>query len=407
MTEPPAPTQARWAVSGLFLIIGIVLSTWFTRIPQFKSGLSLSDAQLTIALLAPTIGALSGMQFAGRLTARYGSAPVGRVTTVLTPLALVVPAAAGDLVTAFLGLLAFGVADGIADVAANAQGVAVERRLGRPVLSGMHAAWGIGAIIGALSGGAAIALGLTVLQHFAVMAAVAVLIALVAGGHLLPADADRSSADRSGANHDSGQKTSWRSGWTRRIFALGLLGGAAMLCEGAISNWSAVFLRDELAATAAVASLGYSVFTVVETLTRLIGDRARRRIGPVPLVRISVALAAAGLALVLLGSPMNSVWLAIVGFGALGAGLAVLNPIVFSAVGHGSVADTGSTDTAGEAIAHYTTMSYGGVLGGPAIVGWMSGAMGLTAALACLFVPLVGIAVFAKLTAAAKSAVAT
>ncbi|HEX6352614.1 MFS transporter [Actinophytocola sp.] len=401
MDERHDPARARWAVAGLFFIVGIVISTWFTRIPQFKTGLSLSDAELTVALLAPTVGALTGMQFAGRLTARYGSAPIARVTIVLAPAALLIPAASGDLVTAFVGLLVFGVVDGIADVAANAQGVAVERQLRRPVLSGMHAAWGIGAIIGALSGGAAIATGLTVLQHFAVMAAVTVVLALVAGSQLLPAGVDRSQTDR-----ESPKRTSWRTGWTRRVLALGLLGGAAMLCEGAISNWSAVFLHDELAATAAVASLGYSVFTVVETATRLVGDGVRRRVGPVPVVRVSVALAIAGLALVLLGSPSDIVWLAIVGFGLLGAGLAVLNPIVFSAVGHGSVQDTGSADTAGAAIAHYTTMSYGGVLAGPAIVGWLSGAMGLTAALACLLVPLVGIGLFARVTAAAEPAVA-
>ncbi|HEU5474342.1 MAG TPA: MFS transporter [Actinophytocola sp.] len=401
MDEQNGSARARWAVAGLFFIVGIVLSTWFTRIPQFKSGLSLSDAELTVALLAPTVGALTGMQFAGRLTARYGSAPIARVATVLAPLALVVPAAAGDLTIAILGLLVFGIVDGITDVAVNAQGVAVERALRRPVLSGMHAAWGIGAIVGALSGAAAIAAGLTVLQHFAAMAAGTVAVALVAGSQLLPAGVDRSQT----GGESPKPKRSWRSGWTRRVLGLGLLGGAAMLCEGAISNWSAVFLQDELAATAAVASLGYSVFTVVETGTRLVGDSVRGRIGPVLLVRVSVALAIAGLALVLLGSPADTVWLAIVGFGVLGAGLATLNPIVFSAVGHGSVRDAGSADAAGEAIAHYTTMSYGGVLAGPAVVGWLSGGIGLTGALACLFVPLLGIAMFARLTASAEPVV--
>lgn len=394
------PAKARWAVAGLFFLIGIVISTWFTRIPQFKSGLGLSDAELTVALIAPTIGALAGMQFAGRLIVRHGSTPVARVATVVAPVALLVPAAAGDLVTAFLGLLVFGVFDGIADVAANAQGVAVERALGRPVLSGMHAAWGIGAITGALTGGAAIAAGLSVLQHFAVLAAVMVVFALVAGSRLLPASVDRSEGGQEGKD-----RTSWRRGWTRRVVVLGLLGGGAMLCEGAISNWSAVFLHDELATTAAVASLGYAVFTVVETATRLVGDGMLRRFGPVLLVRVSVGLAVVGLSLVLLGAPADVVWLAIVGFGALGAGLAVLNPIVFSAVGHGSVQDSGSADTAGGAIAHYTTISYGGVLAGPAVVGWLSGAMGLTAALACLLVPLAAIAVFAKVTATAEPTV--
>ena len=398
MAERPGATRARWAVAGLFFLVGIILSTWFTRIPQFKSGLSLSDGQLALALLAPTVGALGGMQFAGRLTARFGSAPVARVTTVLAPIALVAPAAAGNLPVAILGLLAFGIIDGVCDVAANSQGVAVERELRRPVLSGMHAAWGFGAILGALAGGAAIAAHLSVLQHFAIMAAITAVFALLLGTQLLPAAIDRRPTSETGP-----QRTSWRAGWTRQVLALGILGGAAMLCEGAISNWSAVFLHDELATSAALASIGYSVFTITETATRMVGDGIRRRIGPVQLVRVTALLAMAGLALVLLGS---AAWLAIVGFGVLGAGLAILNPIIFSAVGHGSVRDSGSADSTGTAIAHYTTLSYGGVLAGPAVVGWLSGPIGLTAALACLLVPMAGIAVFARITSAAEPALA-
>jgi MFS family permease len=141
-----------------------------------------------------------------------------------------------------------------------------------------------------------------------------------------------------------------------------------------------------------VAALGYTVFTCGETLTRFAGDRAQERFGPVRLIGAGATLFAAGLLIILL-SP--SPWISIAGLAVAGVGIAPVNPIAFSAAGH-----CGGTDS-GVAIGHYTTLSYGGVLGGPALVGALADGFGLGTALACLLVPAAVILLGAKATAPA------
>jgi MFS family permease len=164
-----------------------------------------------------------------------------------------------------------------------------------------------------------------------------------------------------------------------------------MLSEGAISNWIGVYLLEDKAATGALAAAGYTIFTLTETLARFAGDRANERIGPVRLVRAGSALFAAGLIVVLL-SP--NVWFSIAGLILAGIGISPINPLAFSAVGH-SGSDNGS---GGQAIGRFTTLSYGGLLGGPAIIGAIAQAVGLPLALASTLVAVALIAVAAPAT---------
>ena len=177
------------------------------------------------------------------------------------------------------------------------------------------------------------------------------------------------------------------------MVVLGGLGAAAALCEGAISSWGGVFLRERHDAAPDVASLGYFAFIVAQTGTRLIGDRLHRRLGPVALTRWSMAITAAGVLVALL-SP-NS-WTGLAGFALQGCGLAVAIPIIAGAVGHGAA------DNTSLAIARYSTLHYAGVLAGPALFGWLAQAFGIGTALALLVFPLGLIAVHAKATAPAS-----
>lgn len=384
--------RARTATQATFLMVGALFGTWFGRVPAFRDGLSLSESELALALVMPTIGALLSMQVAGSVIATYGSHRVLLVTGPVLPLTLVWAAMAGDYRTALLGLFLFGLVDGFVDVGMNAQGVAVERDLRRPALSGMHAAWGVGAILAGLGGTAAVAAGLSLGQHVLIVAAVLTPVAAVAAVNLLDDRVPAVPGEPVPARTSIAR--TWRIGWSRRVLALGLIGGAAMLCEGAVSGWTAIYLADELGATAALATFGYTVFTLAQTATRMVGDAIRSRVPPVLLVRATAVTAAAGLALVLLAP---SVVIALVALALLGIGLAVINPIVFSAVGHGA----GRTKDSAAAIARYTTLTYGGILAGPAVIGWLADLTSLTVALACLFVPLAGILLGAGLTKAA------
>lgn len=385
--------RARTATQAMFLMVGVLFGTWFGRIPQFRDGLALTEFELAVALIVPTVGALLSMQVAGQVIATHGSRRVLLVAGPSLPLTLVWAVLAGDLTTALIALFVFGLVDGFVDVGMNAQGVAVERELGRPALSGMHAAWGIGAILAGLGGTAAVAAGLGLAKHVVLLAVVLVPVAAVAGLNLLD-DREAVGAPKAVAVDEPAPVRPWRAGWTRRVLALGLVGGAAMLSEGAVSGWGAVYLHDELGATAALATFGYAVFTLAQTGTRMVGDAIRARVQPVALVRATALVAAAGLALAL-AAP--GVVLALVAMALLGIGLAVVNPIVFSAVGHG----VESTRDSASAIARYTTLTYGGILAGPAVIGWLADLTSLTVALACLFVPLAGIVLGAGLTGAA------
>jgi len=150
------------------------------------------------------------------------------------------------------------------------------------------------------------------------------------------------------------------------VLILGAIGAAGMLAEGAISSWIGVYLLEHKATTGALAAAGYTVFTLTETLARFAGDRVNERIGPVRLIRAGALLFASGLVVVLL-SP--NVWLSIAGLVLAGIGISPINPLAFSAVGHSGSED----ESAGHAIGHFTTLSYGGLLGGPAIIGAIAG----------------------------------
>lgn len=373
--EPRAIRRGWLPVGGIFFLVGFGLGTWFAGIPRFQDRLDLSSGVLALVLVAPTVGSLAAMQVVGPLSARVGGRLVARVMSVVLPVVLLGVALVDNAGQAIAVLLVFGALDGGLDVVANTQGVAVERALGRPVLNSLHGAWGAGAILGSATSSLAIALGISMTWHLTLVAFVLIPLGWACGRKLPEtpkrvADGAETAPRRRGA--------SWRASWTPRVLALGAIGAAGMLSEGAISNWAGVYLLEHKEATAGLAALGYTVFALSETLARFAGDRALVRVGAVRLVRAGTALFAVGLAITLL-SP--NAWLSMGGLVLIGIGISPINPVAFSAIGHAG-------DEDGTAIGHYTTLSYGGVLGGPAVVGGLARVVGLPAALVSTLVPM-------------------
>lgn len=403
MTEPERTTEpgaggaqdgrerlTRWAAAAAFLIVGLVFSSYFVRVPTLKLTHDLSAGQLGFLLVLPTVAAVVVMQRTGALVARFGSATVVRISAVALPISLIGLAVAGDPIQLAVALLIFGAVDGLIDVSMNAQAIAAERRLKRPIMNGCHAAWSIGAMAGSGLGGLAIQAGLSITAHYLILAAATVLLALVSGRYLLPAAADRAEARDESAK----AKVGWRAGWTPRVLMFGLMGGIVLLCEGAVGNWSGVFLHEDRGATLSVAALGYIGFTVCQTAGRLVGDRLQQRHGAPRLVRWSGTAGVIGLGVAVL-SPLPA--LSIAGFALLGVGLSVLLPIIFAAVGHGGAES--DTATAAAALSRFTTLTYTGLLLGPVIIGWSAELIGLTATLLVLLVLLVGVTLNAGATA--------
>ncbi len=385
--EPRAAARAAqvalWAIFGLN---GAIVGTWAARVPAVKASAGLDDLWLGIALLGPALGALLAFEMTGRIIERAGSAVVTRVAavaTALTPIAIV--AGDGGLLTLAAGLVVFGFAGGALDVAMNAHGVAVERQIGRPVLSGMHAAFSGGALAGTLAGALAIRAGAGVWPHFVVAAALAAAVALWAGASIRPLRVPVEPVDVAAP-----RRRGMRAALPTPVLVLGAIGFACMLGEGAALDWSATYLRDTVGASGAVAALGYAGFSAAMLAGRLLGDRMRAALAPATLLAISAGVAGVSLATGLVAGGTAA---GIIGLTLFGAGLAVIVPVVFAGAASLQQHRTGMPRSM--ALARTTSLAYLGFLAGPALVGLLAGAVGLRVALLCPAVLVASVALVA------------
>jgi MFS family permease len=373
--------RARWAITGVYFVNGLLIATYLVRIPSLKVGLGLSEPRLAAVLTCFSVAALLAMQSVGALVGRFGSARVIQTTVAALPFALVGIGTAGDGIQLAMAVTLAGAVHGILDVAMSSHAVAVERLLGRPIMNGCHAAWGTSSIVASLAGAAAA--GIPIWVHTAGVAAVALPAGVVVGRWLLPAGADRETAGGK-------PKQTWRTGWTRPVLVFGSIGLVLMLCEAAVISWSGVFLHENHGATLAVAVFGYGAFSSCQTLGRLGGDRLTERFGRVRVFRAHACVVVAGFTIVVLGP---SQYVALAGFAVLGYGTSVLVPLIFSAVGH-----IGG-DGAAMFVTRVATFTYAGILSGPVLVGWLGHAIGLTWTFAALIPLVVAVAFGARVLA--------
>jgi Major Facilitator Superfamily len=370
----------RLAITFFFLADGVLLGSWAARIPAVQRQTDLSNPELGLTLFAMSLGALVSMPLVGWLSGRIGSRRITIAALIGGSASLALVSFAGGLAGLAAALLAFGGAFGAINVAANAQGVALERGYGRSILSSFHAAFSVGGLVGAGLGALVAGAGLGTRAHFAALALVLAVGALVAGRRLLPATAD-----------ERPEAPSPRR-LPRTLLVLGAAAFFTLLAEGAAVDWSAVYLSESLGTTAAVAALGYTGFSLAMAGSRMAGDHLNGRLGPASLASTGAFLAAAGLGLALV---VPSTPAALVGFAAMGAGLGVIVPVLFRAA-----ASTPGV-SAGAGIAAVSTIGWLGFLAGPASIGFTAGIVGLRTAL-CLVV--VAITIVAFLTRRASPA---
>ncbi|MDQ7810299.1 MFS transporter [Amycolatopsis sp. A133] len=369
----PGVARARWAITGVFFINGLLLSTYLVRIPSLKASLGLTESQLGVVLTCYGVAAVLAMQSVGRLVARFGSARVILVTLAALPFALVAIGFAGDVVELAAAVTVAGAAAGTIDAAMNAHAVVVERLHRRPIMNGCHAAWSISAIVASLLGAAVIRANVSVAEHTLWVGGLLLPAAIPVALGLLPASADR---EPKLANHTKPAGKA-RYGWTGAVLVFGCLGLVLMLCEAAVISWSGVFLHEGRGATLAVAALGYGAYTLFQTFGRLAGDPLTERFGRVRMFRAHALVAVAGFVVVLAGrTPLVS----LAGFAVLGFGTSVLVPLIFSAVGHAG----GQGPGAARFVSRATTFTYAGILIGPALVGWLAQGVGLNWTFAAL-----------------------
>ncbi len=348
--------RARLAVLTVFFVNGAVLASWVPHIPYVKAKLELSPSLLGLALLAIAAGALVAMPAAGLWVAKVGSRRMTTLAALVFCCALPLPLLTPSLPLLALALFLFGAGNGSMDVSMNAQAVAVEKRFGRAIMSSFHAMFSLGGLVGAGVAGVVVALGVSPVTHVFVAAVVLALLALTALRHFLPAEVDAT------------PQTPAFILPRRALLGLGLVAFFVLIGEGAMGDWSAVYLSTVLGTGPGLAAAGYAAFSLTMAVGRFTGDYLVQRFGPVTLMRASGLVAALGLGTgLLLAHPLA----AILGFAAVGAGLANTIPILFSAAGR-------SREMApGPAIAAVATTGYLGLLTGPVMIGGLADLAGL------------------------------
>jgi fucose permease len=338
-----------------------------SRLPAIQQNLDLSPAALGSALSAIWVGALAAMPAAGWLVHRVGGRAGVLSALVAQCVALPPIGLARDASELVLAFAAFGIASGAMGVSMNAEGVAVEQRCGRPIMASLHGLFSLGAMAGSALGGVLAGWGIDPALHFAGVALGFGTVGVIAS-RALPVVADDAPTPHRGIVFDG------------RIVALGVLAFCILVGEGAMADWTAIYLRSVVGTSVGEAAVGYAVFSAFMAIGRLSGDPLCARLGPVWLVRSGALLAAAGLALAIAA---QAKWAALAGFALVGAGYATIIPNTYSAAGRVPGVPRGN------AIATVTTIGYFGFLTGPPIIGLTADRAGLRIGLA--IVPLLAL----------------
>lgn len=362
-------TRLRIALTAFFALDGFVFAGWVVRIPAIKEQTGASASALGLALLGVSAGAVVTMTLTGRLVRRYGSHPVTVACAVLLCLSIALPPLTHSALALGAVLLVFGSAYGGINVAFNSAAVDLVAVLGRPIMPSFHAAFSLGGMIGAGLGGL-VAGSLSPTRHLLALTVTGLLVTLVAGRALLrcepavpPDRAAEEAPERDGAAHRRDRRT------RRLVITFGLIALCTAYGEGAMADWGALHLKQDLDASPGLAAAGYSCFALAMTVGRLTGTTLLERLGRTVTVVAGGSTAVAGM---LLGSLAPSVWAALFGFAITGLGLANIFPVAVERAG--ALGGPSGVATA-------STLGYGGMLLGPPAIGFMADWFSLPAAL--------------------------
>ena len=385
MSSPPllprSLTRARTAVATLFFVNGMGFATWIPHIPLVQRRFNLDEAALGLTLLAIAVGSIMTMPLAGGLIARWGSRRV--CTYGSLAFCLVIPSLLWVSSYWLLvgNLILLGACGGAMDVAMNAHGVYVEGQYQRAIMSSFHGLFSLGGLVGAGVAAGLLALGWSPVQHTGLIAIF--LFALTAGAirSLLP-------PEPKAVAESEAEAPLFALPRERTMILLSALAFFILMTEGAMADWTAVYLEAMPGTAASLAAVGFAAFSLTMATGRLTGDAVVRTLGRVPVVRWGSIVAMVG---VLLASLNSGPYSAIVGFGLVGLGLSNIVPIFFSAAGYLS------PRSPGQGIAAVTTTGYFGFLVGPPLIGLLAKYIHLSGAFQLLAAALLLVAVCAPL----------
>ena len=349
-------TRLRIALTLFFALDGFIFAGWVVRIPAIKQQTGASAGALGLALLGVSAGAVVTMMLTGRLCRRYGSHPVTVVCGILLSLSVALPPLTHSALALGAVLLLFGSAYGGINVAFNSAAVDLVRTLRRPIMPSFHAAFSLGGMTGA-GLGALVAGTLTPTQHLLGLTAIGLLVTTLVGRTLLRIEPPTPPQDE---RRQESPPRRMNAGTRGLVVTFGLIALCTAYGEGALADWSALHLEQDLAAAPGAAAIGYSCFALAMTIGRLSGTKLLERLGRTRTLVYGGTTAAAGM---LLGALAPTLWAALLGFVITGLGLANLFPVAVERAG---------TLAGPDGVAIASTLGYGGMLLGPPAIGFMA-----------------------------------
>jgi len=364
-TSAPASFRpARWAVITMFVINGWCNANWVARIPDAKAKLGLSEGTLGIALFSAAAGALIAQVLSGWLISKYGSRRVTIGFAFFVCVAVALLGNSWSLATMMIGLALHGAGVGGMDVAMNVQATKVEQGYGRPIMTSFHGVWSVGSLVGAALGGFIAGIPLSINLHLVLVGLCAAVVIWIASRALI--NDDQTEHEKSGASFAIPKGA---------LIGMGIMAFCVLCTEGAVSDWSTLYMRDTLGQAPQLATMAFSLFSGTMAIGRFIGDGLALRFGQLRTLIGSGVLVVVGIVLALVTS--NAI-ATIVGFMLIGAGVACVFPLILS------IASRVPGISPGLAISAMATSGYTGFLVGPPVIGLLADALTLRWALSVI-----------------------
>jgi MFS family permease len=360
----PAHKQ-HFAVSWYFLCCGLVFSSWAARIPSIKDLFGLNEASLGAVLFMLPLGSFLALPLAGWAVHRFGSRGITALSAIGYSLLLVMIGYCREVWQLSLVLFFFGFFGDFLNIAMNTQGLAVQRTINRPVLSGMHGLWSVGALLGAVTGGWSLRAGWSTMQHLAWVALACGLLSILMYGWLITEELSAAGPQKLFVRPEPA------------LLLLGLICFCTAVCEGAMADWSSLYYRQVLRDPGGISTTGYTAFTFAMAAGRLMGDRIIQRLRYRNTLMLNGLCIALGLSIALGIAHPAAV---IIGFALVGIGVSVVIPIVYMIAGKsGKMAPAA-------ALAAVSTVGFTGFLAGPPMIGFIAHETGLRIALVTVLV---------------------
>lgn len=365
----------RLAISALFFVNGFVNASWIPHIPFIQERFVLDESQLGFALLFLALGATLAMPLTGRLIAKVGSKPIIVISTLALCLFLPTLLWTEALSTQMGMMFLFGVFNGAMDVSMNAHGLKVEQVLKLKMFSSLHALFSSGGLLGAALAGALLSVEVAPLHHVISVSCLMIVLSLFSFPHLLPAANDQEAKENT--NYRKGLNLSMPP---KSIVLLAALAYIIMMTEGAMADWSAIFIADLEGASPALAAYGFAAFSLSMAFCRFTGDWILAKFNESAVLNTGILLSGLGMGFSVISDTPTG---AIISFALIGLGLANVIPVLFKRASNIKAISPGT------GIATVTTLGYAGFLCGPPLIGFMSDYTSLRITFALLGITLI------------------